>query len=157
MVQDRLDEPPVADIDFETLLAVRLKKIGDLIGEVAPRMASDNIGIRFTEIRLLAYLTARANAPILEISRDLLVDKAWISRLVRTLGDRGFIVREKQDDGRTVLVSVTKVGREAYGAIMADLLRHQPTFTRGIDEKAAQALCGRLEANLRELREMLGG
>lgn len=144
------------DADFESLLSVKLKKIGDLISEIAPKMVSDVKGVRFTEVRILAYLMKRSSASILEIGQDLLVDKAWVSRLVRFLDERGFIAREKQRDGHTVLVRVTEAGREAYTIIMADLLRHQPTFLRGVDQEAAEVLCERLEANLHQLREGLG-
>ena len=73
-------------------------------------------GLGFTETRILSYLDERSDASVIDISRDLQVDKAWISRRLQSLGTKKLIAKKRDgSDSRVILVSLTAKGKLAGG------------------------------------------
>lgn len=135
---------------FEALLPVRLRKICDLFEELASNTLIGASLARFTEMRILSYLSTRQGVPVLEISRDLSVDKAWISRLLKGLEERRLVQRQRETgDGRVVRIDLTQAGYDTYAVMIADVMRHHDRIMEGLDGGAADTLCDLLEANIR--------
>lgn len=141
---------------YEDEFPVRLRKASDALEEVVRLLLGDTHGLGFTEMRLLAYLAERPRASVGEISRDLRVDKAWISRLLQALGGRQMTIQTRDhSDSRIVLASLTDAGRAYYEKTIAAVTRCDASIMEGVDEDLASALIARIEANLRSVAQRL--
>lgn len=147
--------------NFEELVPIRIRKISDDFQEVVNLALRGMEGVRFTDARILAYLAERDTTSMADISRDLKIDKAWISRLVRELSDRRLVIRERdQSDSRSLLVALTDTGRMMYNEVMKIAIRHNDTVMADIDLARAITFLDTLEANVAQvittLREQRG-
>ncbi|MGE4341404.1 MAG: MarR family winged helix-turn-helix transcriptional regulator, partial [Pigmentiphaga sp.] len=134
---------------FEELIPSRIHKVSDTLEDVARLMQGDAHRLRFTEVRILAYLAEKQSASAIDISRDLRVDKAWISRLSQSLASKKLIAKNRDaSDSRVVLVSLTAEGRLVSDRTMEVARQTYGTIMSGIDEKLANQLITTLEANL---------
>lgn len=129
---------------------MRLRKTAEALEGVARLLLGDANQLGFTEMRILAYLRVKGSAPGGQISRNLRVDNAWISRLLQGLSGRGFIVQTRDpSDQRVVLASLTDAGRAAYEKSLSDVGRCNGSIMEGLDEDLAREMIVRLESNLR--------
>lgn len=141
---------------YEDAFPVRLRRASDALEEVVRLLLGDTHGLGFTEMRLIAYLAERRSASIGEISRELRVDKAWISRLLQALGGRGLTTQARDpSDSRVVLASLTEAGRAYHDKTMAAVTRCDAAITDGVDQDLAGELIVRIEANLRAVAQRL--
>lgn len=144
--------------DYENFIPIRIRKLADAFQEIAGLVLSGLQGVRFTDSRILAYLTKRNGSSVADISRDLQIDKAWISRLLRELSDRKLVVRSRDPtDSRSVLVTLTDTGRALHDEVMEIVLRHHDTIMAGIDQTAAITFLDRLETNVATVISTLHG
>lgn len=105
------------------------------------------------EVRVLYEVAHRGLPSATDIGRDLRLDAGYLSRLLRTLEERGLVSRSPSpSDGRQSLISLTADGRTTVddletraNAAVANLL-----VTRTASE------CDRLVAGLRTVSEVLG-
>lgn len=154
-VADTVKAELVEDLDFEALLPVRLKKVADVLAASTRQLFVEVEGVNFTETRILAYLANRPDSSVLEISRDLLVDKAWISRLLRGLGEKRLIERRDQGEGRQVLINLSPAGRSTYARIMAQVALHNGAVVKDVDGEAARRIFDQLERNIQAVMSQL--
>lgn len=141
---------------YDSQLPVRMRTASDLLEECARIILDDGNFIGFTELRILGLLVEREALSISEISRDLLVDKAWISRRIKLLADRDLVRLDRHStDSRIVLGSLTVNGRELFARITSAVTPVYDEIVAGIDEAAAIAVLDRLERNLRSLNRQL--
>lgn len=141
---------------YEDAFPVRLRRAADLLAEVARLLMGDAHGLGFTEMRVLGYLAERPRASVGEISRDLRVDQAWISRLLQALGARGVTVQTRDpSDSRVVLASLSPTGRALYDDTLSIVSRRDASIMAGIDEDLAGELMMKIETNLKGLAQEL--
>lgn len=141
---------------YDSLLPIRLRIASDLMEECARLILTGTHFLGSTELRVLGYLAERDEASVGEVSRDLKVDKAWISRLLVQLGERSLVARTgHRSDSRVVLVSLTDRGRALFEAIMSAVKPHYAAMAQGVDEAAALTFLDTLECNLTRLNAQL--
>lgn len=141
---------------FDTFITVRLSATAAVVEECARAMLSDGHFLNITELRILGYLKERSEESVSTISRDLSVDKAWISRRIKPMEKRGLVEsRRGEQDSRTLMISLTPAGAEFYDQIRADVVPHYAAIIDGIDVRLLFELLDRLEANVREVNETL--
>jgi DNA-binding MarR family transcriptional regulator len=140
----------------DRLIPIRLRTTSDLLEECARLILRDGNFIGFTELRILGLLVEFQQATISEISRDLLVDKAWISRRIKALTKRGLVhLARHATDSRMILVGLSQEGRTFFDALMEAVQPHYAGILTGIDEVAITAQLDQMEQNLRDLRARL--
>jgi DNA-binding MarR family transcriptional regulator len=144
-----MDKP---DREFEALLAVRIRVLADRMDLFAQRVFGAAYGVRFADVRILACVAAADQASVADISRDLNIDKAWISRLVRELEEKGLVVKSRDPaDSRAVVISATDKGRDVHRQVLKTAFGHEAEMTREIDSARLSAELGQLEASVAKL------
>ncbi|GGC16174.1 transcriptional regulator [Novosphingobium endophyticum] len=147
---------PPDGLTFDAFVTVRLSATAAIVEECARAMLSDGHFLNITELRILGYLKARSEASVSTVSRDLGVDKAWISRRIKSMEKRGLVASRKGlEDTRTLMVFLTTVGAQFYDQIRADVVPYYSAIVEGIDVELLFALLDRLEANVRSVKDML--
>jgi len=133
---------------FEDLIPVRVARITEIFVRIATLAFSDSLGIRVTDLRILNVLHADDEVSVAEISRRARIDKAWISRLVRELEDKGLVMRKPHPtDARTMLVSLTDEGRKIQQALLPTSMLHEQKALGGIDRDAFVEMLDLFERN----------
>jgi DNA-binding MarR family transcriptional regulator len=141
---------------FDQLIPARIHKVSDTLEDVARLMLGEAYGLGFTETRILAYLRENRSASVIDISRDLRVDKAWISRRLQFLASKKLIAKTPDSfDSRVILVSLTGKGRLSAERAMGVVRQTYSTIMDGVDEKLANELITRLETNLQAILSQL--
>jgi len=119
-------------------------------------MLGEAYGLGFTETRILAYLWENRSASVIDISRDLRVDKAWISRRLQSLAAKKLIAKNRDNsDSRVILISLTGKGKSAAERAMGVVRQTYSTIMDGVDEQLANDLITRLETNLHAILSRL--
>ncbi|WP_066969654.1 MarR family winged helix-turn-helix transcriptional regulator [Rhizorhabdus dicambivorans] len=143
-------------LPFERLIPARIHKVSDTLEDVARLMLGDAYGLGFTEARILAYLSEHKSASVIDISRDLGVDKAWISRRLQALATRKLLTKSRDgSDSRVILVSLTGKGRTEAERSMDVVRQTYGIIVDGVDLAVADALITRLETNLHDILSQL--
>lgn len=71
-----------------------------------------------TEARILSEISAKDNILVSSIIEALLIDKGYLSRVLRNLEKTGLVKRSKtQNDARAIQVSLTERGRDEVGLL----------------------------------------
>ncbi|WP_372731390.1 MarR family winged helix-turn-helix transcriptional regulator [Novosphingobium sp.] len=156
---DTIDDQGSVDLQrsrYDSQIPIRIRTASDLLEECARLILNDGNFIGFTELRIFGLLAEREGLSISEISRDLLVDKAWISRRVKILADRRLVRLDRHDtDSRILLASLTDDGRSLFARISGAVAPVYEEIVAGLDQDATVSLLDRLEQNLRKLKGRL--
>lgn len=141
---------------FDSAVTVRLVATATAMEECAKLILSDSHFIGLTELRIIAYLAERLGVSVSEISRDLQIDKAWISRLLKKLEKRKLVDRLKHgSDPRLLIISLTREGEMFHTNVMARVGPYRDQITESIDEDVLIDLLDRLDLNIRRLNTRL--
>lgn len=102
---------------LERFLPYRLSLLANTVSKTLA-LAYQDYGLNRTQWRVLAVLASgKANAQ--NISDKTLMDKTTISRVVKTLLERGLVRRcAGHRDGRISPLSLTKQGQDTFAAIL---------------------------------------
>lgn len=128
------------------------------MGEVFARLAKIGVekpyGLRSTDLRILNVLDGAEHVAISEIARRTHVDKAWISRSVRQLEDKGLVERRfDPKDSRVSLALLTKTGRDLLEELRPAVMLHEGWVLEGIDGAAFKRDLDRLLENAETILE----
>ena len=142
-------DPEQSPAMFDQLVPARIHKISDTLEDLARLMLGEASGLGFTETRILAYLITNESASVADVSRDLRVDKAWISRRRQALATKRLITKCRDHrDSRLIIVSLTGKGRVAAERAFGVVTDTYNTIMNGVDEALADNLITILEGNL---------
>jgi len=143
----------------KTVMAERVQTLEDNVGvrilrlaEVFARLARIGVeqpwGLRQTDLRILNILDGAESVAVSAIARRTHVDKAWISRSVRQLVDKGLVACSVDlADSRVTLVALTAPGRALLDEIRPSVQGHERAVLDGIDEGALKRDLAMLLAN----------
>jgi len=135
---------------------VRLYRIGELIARITSLAVEEPFRIRITDLRILSVLQADDALPMAEISRRARVDKAWISRLVREMEEKGLLSRRPDPyDERARLISLTDAGRRLQEELMPRARGREQQLLADLDREVVTAMLGRIEQNAQALQDSL--
>jgi DNA-binding MarR family transcriptional regulator len=157
----RAEKASVAGADmaptaFEDLAAVRLYRIGELIARITTLAVEEPFRVRITDLRILSVLQADDALPMAEISRRARVDKAWISRLVREMEEKGLLSRRPDPhDERARLVCLTDAGRRLQADLIPRARERELQLLADLDREAVTAALARIEQNALDLLKTL--
>ena len=135
-------------------IAVRIVRVSEALARIAPRRIEARWGLKNTDLRVLNVLDGAVPLPVAEVSRRTHVDKAWISRTLKSLDERGLVERSPDRwDGRLALVSLTPKGRALLEEVRPHALENQARLLEGIDGSRLKRLLDQLEANAEAILE----
>lgn len=135
-------------------IAVRIVRVSEALARIATRRIEARWGLKNTDLRVLNVLDGAVPLPVAEVSRRTHVDKAWISRTLKSLDERGLVERSPDRwDGRLALVSLTPKGRALLEEVRPHALENQARLLEGIDGSRLKRLLDQLEANAEAILE----
>ncbi|MCR6499846.1 helix-turn-helix domain-containing GNAT family N-acetyltransferase [Shinella sp. CPCC 101442] len=107
-----------------------------------------------TEARVIYELAARGTTSASQLTEELSLDSAYLSRLLKTFIGKGFVVARKDPvDGRGRLLSLSETGR----TVAADLATRSRQSIANLIEPLAETERLDLTAALRRATTLLGG
>src|SRR5690606_7835632 len=93
---------------LESLITYKLTRIVDTIVRAASQIYRSRYNVSITDLRILATIGAHSPLAANGISRLTRIDKAWVSRSLASLAERGLVVRTAHtEDSRIILLSLT--------------------------------------------------
>jgi DNA-binding MarR family transcriptional regulator len=135
-------------------IAVRIVRVSEALARIATRRIEARWGLKNTDLRVLNVLDGSPPLPVAEVSRRTHVDKAWISRTLKSLHDRGLVDRAADRwDARLALVSLTPKGQALLEEVRPHALQHEAALLQGVDGARFKAMLDRLEANAERILE----
>ena len=102
------------------LVAFRLIHLADTISRAATLVFEKQFGLNNSELRAMIALRDMQPLTIAQLSRAGRIDKAWVSRSVASLLDRGLVSREAHPtDQRMALIRLTATGLDLHAHFRA--------------------------------------
>lgn len=133
---------------------MRIVRLAEVYARLAKIAVETPYGLRTTELRILNILDHAGSVSINEISRRAYVDKAWISRTVRDLEERGLVRREaNSSDARKTHALITPKAQALLDGIRPGARKSEERVFEGIDEKRFKREMDLLLANAEALLE----
>lgn len=121
------------------------------LGRRAATAETSGAGLR---AHLSAAMQLNIGPAASEIAEELRVDPAYLTRILRKLGDSGLTeVRPDPADGRRRILSLTKKGEAALGTLQSEADREIGALVSSLNERDTYAL----SASLRRTMELLSG
>jgi DNA-binding MarR family transcriptional regulator len=146
--------------DITRLLGYRLARLSAAIGQAADRDAGTLAGLGLPEYRVMVVLASSEPQGVVGLQEAMLIDKAWISRTLGKLVDKGMVTSAGDDnDARRTLFSLTAKGRQAAKALIDQATQRQELILRGINDRDRQKLVellSRVQENVDAMR-LVGG
>lgn len=132
----RADEESAVDVT--ALLSYRLLVLSNTLGRWAAREYPRRFNLTLPEWRIISVLGARGPISPIEVSNLIAVDRAWISRTVPRLAERGLLqVQDDPGDRRRTLLLLTANGAHLHRTISQVSLERQRRLTQALGEKEA--------------------
>jgi len=143
-------EPASADaqIEMPARFASLLIQIGERMNQRVAAMFAKSEGLKTVEVRILLSLAREQPRGIGHISRRTRIDKAWVSRTLRSLEAKGLVRIVDGDEPRSKLVSLTPDGMASVGRIVPLLSIEWAQLVRGIDVELAAGMLRIVLSNL---------
>ena len=133
---------------LDTLTAVRIVRLAELMARTARRTFEPRFGLRNTDLRILNVLSARDAVPVSELARVTQVGKGWISRSLGELETKRLVRRfAVARDRRVLMVGLTDEGAQLLAAVTPVALERERQLLAGLDEHKVAAMLDRLLAN----------
>jgi DNA-binding MarR family transcriptional regulator len=110
MTEIRSDDPELQIL--ESLVTYKLTRVADTIVRAASQIYRSRYDLSITDLRILATIGAHSPLAANDVSRLTRIDKAWVSRSLASLAERGLVVRAAHaEDSRIILLALTPKGR----------------------------------------------
>jgi DNA-binding MarR family transcriptional regulator len=135
-----------ADLALEDYPSTMLTRLAQFIQqEVSSTYARAN-GLSSSEWRVLARLNALGPTQLADFCRDTAMDKAYMSRLVRTLEPRGLItVTGDPAHGRRLILDITPKGRTLARDVMPQARAAQEQLLQVLAPQEREVLYGAIK------------
>jgi len=130
----------------------RILSIADSLLRAASKFYGKRFGINNSELRSLIILLDEQPLTIGQLSRRGQIDKAWVSRSVANLLERGLVKRKAHPtDSRMLLISLTAAGVELTRTIYPIARNRHLRLLRGLSPKEVLKIIDVLEKNASDL------
>ncbi len=137
-------------------IVARTCRLADAMLRASSRHIKELWRISNTDLRLLSTLENEASLPVVEIVRRALVDQAWVSRSLRQLEAKKLVERRADPgDSRSILVSLTRKGREVLEEARPYAEWSEEFLLAGVDANRLKGLMDQLEANTQAMLSAL--
>ena len=138
----------------EDLVPVRIMRIADVISRLATRGFKARFDLRNTDFRILNLLDHTPGMTVNEIARRTHVDKAWISRSLRQLSEKGLVKRASdKNDSRVSIIRLTRGGQSLLEEIRPLTMATEARMLDGIEARAFKQDLERMMNNVEAMLE----
>ncbi len=131
------DQTPLKQPDSPPLsqrVSYRISRIHARLNAQAARILKDSANISLSQWRVMVMIERTGEISASEIVRRTKIDKALVSRTIKSLVADGMIkVGTSKDDQRTHLITFTPKGFETFNAAWPHMLARQNTLVAGIE------------------------
>jgi DNA-binding MarR family transcriptional regulator len=144
--------PMPAPTPLTGLVAFKLIHLADTISRAATLVYEKQFGLNNSELRAMIALRDLQPLTIAELSRVGRIDKAWVSRSVASLLDRGLVSREAHPtDQRMALIRLTPAGLDLTRAFEPVAHARQKRLLAGLSQREAFRVIDMLQKNADQL------
>ncbi|WP_086932025.1 MarR family winged helix-turn-helix transcriptional regulator [Agarilytica rhodophyticola] len=106
------------EVMLNLFVPYRMVNLASTISNACSKIYKDDFDITIPEWRILARLAEHERLNAKNIGSVTFMDKSKVSRAVKLLEDKGFLLKEKDDkDNRASYLSLTEEGRAIYQKI----------------------------------------
>lgn len=134
------------------LVAFKLIHLADTISRAATLVYERQFGLNNSELRAMIALRDMQPLTIADLSRAGRIDKAWVSRSVASLSDRGLVSREAHPtDQRMALIRLTPAGLDLTRAFEPVAHARQKRLLAGLSQREAFRVIDMLQKNADQL------
>jgi DNA-binding MarR family transcriptional regulator len=134
------------------LVAFKLIHLADTISRAATLVYEKRFGLNNSELRAMIALRDLQPLTIADLSRVGRIDKAWVSRSVANLLDRGLVSREAHPtDQRMALIRLTPAGLDLTRAFEPVAHARQKRLLAGLSQREAFRVIDMLQKNADQL------
>jgi DNA-binding MarR family transcriptional regulator len=134
------------------LVAFKLIHLADTISRAATLVYEKRFGLNNSELRAMIALRDLQPLTIADLSRVGRIDKAWVSRSVASLLDRGLVSREAHPtDQRMALIRLTPAGLDLTRAFEPVAHARQKRLLAGLSQREAFRVIDMLQKNADQL------
>lgn len=134
-----------ADLPLEDYPGTMLLRLAQAIQQEISATYARAHGLSVTEWRLLARLHAEGAMQLGELCRALAMDKAYASRILRSLQPQGYLtVSGDPEHGRRLIVEITPAGRALARRLMPKARASQQQLLQVLDAHERATLYGAL-------------
>jgi DNA-binding MarR family transcriptional regulator len=144
--------PKPAPTPLTGLVAFKLIHLADTISRAATLVYERQFGLNNSELRAMIALRDMQPLTIADLSRAGHIDKAWVSRSVASLSDRGLVSREAHPtDQRMALIRLTPAGLDLTRAFEPVAHARQKRLLAGLSQREAFRVIDMLQKNADQL------
>jgi DNA-binding MarR family transcriptional regulator len=145
----------VADFELETFFPYRVRVFYSDVTRALSAVYQRDYGMMPAEWRTMAILgSASTGLQATEIVARSSMDKVVVSRAVKRMEERGFLVRESNEaDGRSFLLQLSPQGRAVYEDLGPKLKAVEARMLSGLTREeisAFLAVAGKIRENLKD-------
>ncbi|MET0279152.1 MAG: MarR family winged helix-turn-helix transcriptional regulator [Pseudorhodoplanes sp.] len=134
------------------LVAFKLIHLADTISRAATLVYEKQFGLNNSELRAMIALRDLQPLTTADISRLGHIDKAWVSRSMANLLERGLIAREAHPtDNRMSLIRLTEAGLQMTRAFAPVAHARQKRLLAGLSQREAFRVIDALQENAEQL------
>ncbi|MBM3519003.1 MAG: MarR family transcriptional regulator [Alphaproteobacteria bacterium] len=131
--------------DIENLLSYRLLVVANLLSRSQLMRFGPMSAISLAEWRTLALVTSFGPLSVKSLARYANLDLGQTSRLVSRMCDIGLIEKQRGDDARSVILSVTASGRALHRRLWRVAMRCNNGFLNSLSSSSRRGLLEALD------------
>lgn len=122
------------EVMLNLFVPYRMVNLASTISNACSKIYKDDFDITIPEWRILARLAEHERLNAKNIGSVTFMDKSKVSRAVKLLEDKGFLLKEKDDkDNRASYLSLTEEGRAIYQKIAPRALEWEKQLISVLD------------------------
>lgn len=147
--------------DVTDLLSFKIFRLSNQVGKLAEAAAQQEAGMSLPEHRCLSVIAKYRAATVTDICAASQIDKAWVSRTVTRLQDKGLVVAGLDpNDGRRTIYTITASGKKLAAKLLQKSSERQALFFAGFsptDKQQLMQMLEKIEANARVIAQKNSG
>lgn len=141
----RASRPAGARSDIESLLSYRLLVVANLLSRSQLLRFGPVAAISLAEWRTLVLVNTFGPLSVKSLARHAGLDFGQTSRLVSRMFDGGLIEKQRGDDARSVILSLTASGRALHRRLWNVAMRCNDDFLHSLSESSRKGLLAALD------------
>lgn len=132
--------------DLSSFVTFRIARVQNTLNAHAIATLAAQSDLTLTEWRMLASIESRKQTTAAEIVRHTQIDKAQVSRAIKSLRARNLIIAsENLEDHRQQTLSLSDAGRSVFEKLVVVMRQRQAMLTQDIEEDEIKVLFSILE------------
>lgn len=128
-------------MDFKHFIPYQLSALSLKISKGLAKHYRSRFNISVSEWRVLVILNSHPNITAKTIAEHTQMDKVQISRALKSLHDKNYIVQKSHpDDARATINRLSCRGKELMAAVIPDAIQYEQSILKQLSETERQQL-----------------